>query len=232
MKLRRAAKRYLIQYPQWGFRFPRPTAYRSLQLVGSEYGGYYLDASQLDSNSVVYSLGVGDDISFDLALIQQFGVTVHAFDPTPQVNDWLTAQHLPDKFQFHRAGIADFDGETDFYLPPRSDFISHSIIHANQYSALSIRVPMIRLSSAMSKLGHSQVDVLKMDIEGAEFAVVEDLVRGHLRVRQICLEFHHRLSSLGTAKTKSAIALLEGFGMQLIHVCPRMEVFTFVSNNP
>ena len=30
---------------------------------------------------MVYSFGVGQDISWDLAMIERFGVTVHAFDP-------------------------------------------------------------------------------------------------------------------------------------------------------
>ena len=47
---------------------------------------------ELDANSVVYSLGVGDTIDFDLDLIQRFGVTVYAFDPTPYAKDWVTTQ--------------------------------------------------------------------------------------------------------------------------------------------
>jgi len=38
------------------------------------------------ATAVVYSLGIGEDISFDLALIEKYGARVHAFDPTPKVN--------------------------------------------------------------------------------------------------------------------------------------------------
>ena len=39
---------------------------------------------ELGSDSIVYSFGVGEDVTFDLALIDRYGMTVHAFDPTPK----------------------------------------------------------------------------------------------------------------------------------------------------
>ncbi|GIS76398.1 MAG: hypothetical protein CM1200mP12_21170 [Gammaproteobacteria bacterium] len=43
-----------------------------------------IDKSMIDSESVIYSVGVGSNIDFDLELIDSLGVTVHAFDPTPE----------------------------------------------------------------------------------------------------------------------------------------------------
>lgn len=228
MSLRLHARRYLRSYPQWRFVLPRVQLDRPLDRVGSEYGGYFVDASLIGSDAIVYSLGVGEDISFDLALIQGFGVSIHAFDPTPAVKSWIVAQSLPAAFHFHDWGIAGFDGDAEFYLPPRKDYISHSIVHARQYSQESIRVPMVRLGTAMHQLGHARIDILKMDIEGAEYAVLEDIVREKITVNQILVEFHHRLSSIGTGKTKRALALLESHGMKIAYICPRMEVFTLV----
>jgi FkbM family methyltransferase len=199
-----------------------------LSEVGSNYGGYFLDSSSVDSGTVVYSLGVGEDISFDLALIQRFGVTIHAFDPTPAVKKWLAAQALPGQFHFHDKGIADYDGEADFYLPPRQGYVSHSILRSRQYSRNSILVPMLRLSTAMHQLGHTRIDVLKMDIEGAEYAVLNNMVEEGIPVGQILVEFHHRLTSAGTDQTRRTLSLLESYGMKIAHICPRVEVFTLV----
>ena len=46
-------------------------------------GGWDYDASLLDEFSIVYSLGVGDYIDFDLGLIKRCQSNVYAFDPTP-----------------------------------------------------------------------------------------------------------------------------------------------------
>lgn len=221
-------RKYACSYPEWRFAPPRVQVNREMQKIGSDYGGYFLDSSLIVPNAAVYSLGVGEDISFDLALIEQLGLTIHAFDPTPKVKKWLASQALPQQFHFHDVGIADFDGDAVFYLPPRPDYISHSLIRARQYSQDSIRVPMIRLGTAMRQLGHPRIDVLKMDIEGAEYGVIENIVQDRIPVGQILVEFHHRLSSMGTNKTKQALSLLENYGMRIGHVCPRMEVFTLV----
>jgi FkbM family methyltransferase len=222
------ARKYFYTIPKWRFAPLRMQVVRKLQRFGSAYGGYYLDASMVGKNSVVYSLGIGKDVSFDLQLIERFGASVEGFDPTPAVKHWLSRQTLPEQFHFHAKGIADFDGETSFYLPPREDWISHSLIPAKQYSRESIRVPILRLRTVMRQMGHEKIDVLKMDIEGAEYAVLDDLVSEKIPVGQILVEFHHRLSSIGTERTRRSLALLEGYGMKICHICPRMEVFTLI----
>jgi len=221
-------RKYLRCYPQWFFAPPRVQVRCELERIGSDYGGYFLDPSKVSPDAVVYSLGIGEDISFDLSLINRLGVKVHAFDPTPKVKTWLTSQVLPDQFCFHDVGIAHFDGEALFYTPLRQDYVSHSIIQARQYSRQSIRAPVIRLGTAMRQLGHTRIDILKMDIEGAEYAVLEDVARERIPVGQILVEFHHRLSSIGTGKTKYTLALLAGCGMRIGYICPRMDVFTLV----
>lgn len=203
-------------------------AIRQLERFGSEYGGYFLDPSLLPANPVIYSLGVGEDVSFDLALIERYGCTVHAFDPTPKVASWVKSQSLPPEFVFHPIGIANSDGVTDFYLPPRPDFISHSLVRATQYSDQSIRVPVATLSTVMSQMGHTQIDVLKMDIEGAEYPVLSDIAGAGIQVTQVAAEFHHRLSGIGVPKTREILTLLNDSGMKICYVCPRFEVMTLM----
>lgn len=221
-------RKYLRSYPQWQFSPPRLQANRRLNKVGSDYGGYFVDLSVMPPDPVIYSLGVGEDISFDLCLIEQHGFTVHAFDPTPKVKAWINLQSVPNKFRFEPIGIADFDGEAEFYLPPRPDFISHSLIQAHQYSGSSIRVPVAKLSTVMAKLGHTRVDLLKMDIEGAEYSVLADLLRENIEVRQIVVEFHHRLSSIGIRKSRDILSSLNTYGMRICYLCPRLEVMTLI----
>jgi FkbM family methyltransferase len=226
--LRSPLYKYLRAYPQWHFSPPRVRTVRRLERFGSDYGGYFLDPSLIPVEPIIYSLGVGEDVSFDLGLIKRFRCTVHAFDPTPKVKLWIESQSLPPEFTFHPVGIADFDGVTDFYLPPRPDFISHSLVRAPQYSDCSIRVPVARLSTIMRNNGHTRIDVLKMDIEGAEYSVLAELIKNRIPVTQIVAEFHHRLSGVGARKTREILALLNQYGMKICYVCPRLEVMTLV----
>lgn len=228
MHLHSTIHRYLRAYPKWRFSPPRTQTLRPLEKFGSEYGGYFIDPSLIPPNPIIYSAGVGEDVSFDLALIERFGCTVHAFDPTPKVKSWIERRSLPAEFVFQPIGVADFDGSADFYLPPRADFISHSLVQAQQYSDRSIRVAVAKLSTIMHSKGHRRIDLLKMDIEGAEYSVVADLVREGIEVAQIVGEFHHRLAGFGARKTREAIALLNAHDMKICYVCPRIEVITLV----
>ena len=79
----------------------------------------------------------------------------------------------------------------------------------------------------MRQLGHDRIDVLKLDVEGAEYSILEDMVRQDIRVGQLLVEFHHRLSTIGIQETRRALELIKQLGMVTSHVCDRGEVFTF-----
>src|SRR5512140_3346052 len=85
--------------------------------LGTVYGGWTVCPDLLHRESIIYSFGVGEDISFDLGIIQRFGATVHAFDPTPRSIEWVKRQQLPPQFILHPYGIASYDGEATFHPP-------------------------------------------------------------------------------------------------------------------
>src|SRR5262245_49383259 len=68
---------------------------------GSDYGGWDVVATNICADSIVYSFGVGEDASFDMALIERFGLTIHAFDPTPKSIEWAKRQGFSDRFVMH-----------------------------------------------------------------------------------------------------------------------------------
>ena len=52
---------------------------------GTEYGGYLLPENiNLNSESIIYSLGIGEDISFDTTLSGKYNCKISMFDPTPR----------------------------------------------------------------------------------------------------------------------------------------------------
>src|SRR5260370_40762991 len=109
MYLRLLIRKYLRSYPEWVFHPPHVQVTRRLTRVGSDYGGYFLDTAIFPHDPVIYSAGIGFDISFDLGLIQQFGCIVNAFYPTPKVQAWIDGQSLWPKFRFHAVGSAALD---------------------------------------------------------------------------------------------------------------------------
>jgi FkbM family methyltransferase len=180
----------------------------------------------LSAESVVYSAGVGEEISFDPGLIERFGMRVHAFDPTPRSIAWVRKQALPEAFVFHPHGIAERDGRCRFNAPENPLHVSHTLLQRAGLGP-AVDLPVHRLATILRMLGHAQIDLLKMDIEGAEYGVLADLVAGPIPVRQLLVEFHHRWPEVGIAKTKHAIGMLQDAGYRVFSVSPSGEEYGF-----
>ena len=209
----------------------RVEEHRHTERFGTEYGGWNLIPSGIDAGSVLYSFGVGEDVSFDLAVIDALGVVIHAFDPTPQSIKWVKKQHLPEAFIMHEYGVAAHDGTAVFSPPDDPAHVSHTILPRPATSDRAVALPVKGLATIMAELGHDHVDVVKLDIEGAEYDVIEDLRTASIRPSQILVEFHHRFSNVGLKKTRSAIRVLRAMGYRLFSVSNNNEDYGFILSN-
>ncbi len=196
--------------------------------LGRPEASWTVCPSHLPPTSTVYCLGVGEEISFDLELIQRFGVTVHAFDPTPRTIEWIKAQTLPAGFVFHPLGVAARDGTARFLPPPNPGHISHSLIErATPWPAIEVSVH--RLTTLLRMLGHERIDLLKMDIEGAEYDVIRDLLDSGISVGQLLVEFHHRWREVEIECTKKTIRELNHAGYRIFHRSPGGDEYSFLN---
>ncbi|RYF85668.1 MAG: FkbM family methyltransferase [Chitinophagaceae bacterium] len=63
-----------------------------------------------------------------------------------------------------------------------------NIQHTDHYFEATVD----RLSSIMKEQNHSHIDILKLDIEGAEFEVIDTMIADNIDIRVFCVEFHTR----------------------------------------
>ncbi len=195
---------------------------------GTIYGGWDVATTNLNSESIVYSFGVGEDASFDIALMAKFNLTVHAFDPTPKSIEWVQRQGFSDRFVMHEYGLAAFDGEASFNPPVNPEHVSHTLLERPATKSNAITVPLKTLRTVMRELGHDAIDILKMDIEGAEYDVIDDLSRSDIRPQQILIEFHHRFPGVGLPKTIATIKQIRKMGYQLFSISASKQEFAFI----
>ena len=128
----------------------------------------------------VLSVGIGGDISFDLALVRRFGASVRCFDPTISEDDFerllgnasATAEERA-RVRFYPFGLAARNSVIPFYRSTNP--IVHSLVSEpglrGYAPAAYLRAPTLRLPQLLSVAGLERVDVLKADIEGAEWSV-------------------------------------------------------------
>lgn len=200
-----------------------------------KYGNRFVDwtfcPDKLNNESVIYSFGVGEDVSFDLELIRNFNLQVHAFDPSPRSIEWVGRQDLPNDFHFHPYGLADKDGEITFSEPIEAGVNSLKITSPEEAGSITHSLPVQRLATTLKKLGHKKIDILKMDIEGAEYDVIGDIISVPVPVSQILIEFHHRFASIGIGKTRDAITRLNQAGYSIFNVSASGEEISFINLN-
>jgi FkbM family methyltransferase len=185
-------------------------------------GGWWFTPDGLTADSIVYSLGVGDDIEFDLSVIKKYGVEVHAFDPTPSSVNMLNGRNLPPKFAFHPWAVAASDGSLTLYPHLRKDGtkcdVMYTMIAEQETIDDGIEVPAYSLSTISEKLGHDKIDLMKMDIEGAEYEVLEGLLTSPIKPTQLLVEFHHRFPGIGLEKTADIIERLREAGYRIFAI--------------
>lgn len=199
------------------------------EFLGSQYGGWAVCSQFLNADSVIYSVGIGEDISFDLALIQKLGCHIEAFDPTPKSLAWLARQNLPPQLHIHPLGLADFDGKAYFAPPKDENHVSHTLIQSVPQTQ-GIEVEVRTLTSLMQQLGNQRLDLLKMDIEGAEYGVIRFIADRAIPITQILVEFHHGIyPNLTLQQTKEAILLLLGKGYKIFAISPSGREYHFIA---
>ncbi len=195
---------------------------------GSELAGWDVAVDYINSESVVLSFGVGEDVSFDLELIRYFNLTVHAFDPTPKSIEWIDSQQLPPNFILHKYGLADFNGMARFNPPENPAHVSYTMLNRPSTESSSIDVLVKNISTIIKDLGYEKIDVMKMDIEGAEYAVINDLEMSGIRPKQLLVEFHHRFPDVSVSKTKEAVRKLRAMGYRLFCISSSGEEYAFI----
>ncbi len=213
-----------------------------LRRLGSDYGGWVFPENAITAESVCYLAGAGTDISFDLELAHHYGCQVHIFDPTPRAkahyddvrsailtartHDLPARPRYPDdpdavrRTQFHAYGIWHRNETLKFYAPANPDHVSHSVKNlqkTGEYFLAEVK----DLLTVMNTLGHDRIHLLKLDIEGAEYEVLDDIITRQIPVDIICVEFdeNHRkhLDAHYLRRIKNTIARMRDNHFLLVH---------------
>lgn len=190
---------FILQRIYHWFRFARvgifviPTSLPKMTL-GSSYGGYNIPALLVTENWNCFCLGAGEDITFELELAEQFDASVFIFDPTPRaIQHFDLMQAKNDTFEkskiyFFPYGAWSSNETLKFYAPQNPEHVSHSILNmqaTEEYFMAECLTP----TSLMEKSRCKSMDLLKLNIEGAEYEVMQALFLEGIYPTVICITF-------------------------------------------
>ncbi len=198
-----------------------------LEKLGSHTGGWVVPTDLITADWICYCGGVGEDISFDLELIEKFDCNVYAFDPTPRAVAHVQKYASDNlRFNFFDYGLWSENTQMKFYASRNSQLVNHSIVNlqgTNHFFMASCK----RLSRIMQELGHHRIDLLKIDIEGAEYEVLRTVIEDELSCIQVlCVEFDQPMPVQKTYRmTKEVVS----WGYVLVNI--DNWNFTFLRND-
>ena len=228
---------------------------KNLEKLGTSNGGWTIPQHFFKADSICYLAGAGEDISFDVGMADKYHSQVYIFDPTPRAikhfnqlrEHIISGERMPinqDKgfyqidtanlsnLHFQDIGLWKSNEEIKFYAPDNKKKVSHSILnlqHQEDFFIGKVR----RLKNVMETYGHKYLDMLKIDIEGAEYEVIDSIIEDELDIKVLGVaydEFTKPLDSGAMQRIISSANKICNYGYKLVFVDPSRYKTCFVKN--
>eukprot|EP01083_Nonionella_stella_P220089 787795_1 len=147
---------------------------RDIQNAKREKISICMDQLIKNRNCLVYSVGISSSYEFDIQM-GRYGCDVHSFDPTVDY-----PQNLAPNVTFHKWGL-------------RGSNANGAATHFQSHAYGNISGEMMTLSQIMNRLGHTKIDILRIDCEGCEWEVFAEPKTQKIlcNITQILAEFHY-----------------------------------------
>lgn len=182
--------------------------------------GHYIWPGPLNADSVVIDAGAHRG-QFSAELIRRFGCKCHLVEANPTLAAELA---VPGSVSVTNAALSAEDGSAPLHLTENPESSSLTLSAGSPAANRAIEVETVTLKSLMERLGLTKIDLLKLDIEGAEFGLIEITADDTLRaIDQLTVEFHDFQPRFSGARLfEKARARLESLGF----VCAVMSFRT------
>jgi hypothetical protein len=162
-------------------------------------GGYVVPSSVLPTADALISFGIGNDWSFEEQLLKRNpNILIHAYDHTVKVIrflDFIAATwnaHLGAEDSAIGRGITLFVVKSmlDRYESYRS-FFQRNVTHfQDRVLDRPDGTRCVTIEEVLARLEGKQQLLLKMDIEGDEYRVIDSLLTYQDRIKLMIVEFH------------------------------------------
>lgn len=189
-----------------------------------------LDASMIHKTFKVISGGVGGDISFELELSGRTGCEIALFDPSPTGKATIQSlSPLPMEITYHPIGLAEKSGSQRFAQPFNLE--EGSFRQPCRDEEKSLEWDTISVPDFMRDQAWEGLDMIKLDIEGFEFEVLDSILNAKIACKQLLVEFHYGKAFKNSFWRYVATILRLAFsGYRLVHLVQSDHTFIHKSN--
>lgn len=181
--------------------------------------GHYVYYPNLNYNSNIIDLGANNG-GFSVEILRHYKSKCYAIEPNEKLFHSIS-QEITEKLN---VAVGKDDGIVKFFLsnnPEASSLIKDFETHWGNFSEVNVEQVSWKKMLAKLKLKDSIIEVLKIDIEGAELDIIETFDENDLKlINQITIEFHDWLNKDLHMRTVKAIKKLVSHGYICITSSP------------
>lgn len=127
-------------------------------------------------------------------------------------------KYLPSRenYTLYNNAISDKEGETvSFYVDKNSPYNGSEIF--NYFNGEEYKINTITLSSIINNNNLDVIDILKVDVEGSEYKIFNNISdKDLLKINQITIEFHDFIDPSLKSKTEEILKKFESLGYSKI----------------
>jgi len=167
----------------------KPKALFDLLRIGkSNDGGYLVCKKAVNQSEFLVSFGISNDFSFEKHFVQLNKIPVHAYDPSISLKFFIK-QILFNLFRLNfKNFIKEITNTFKFY-----NFFNNrdNLIFYNQIGVGGNRIwKNIKFQEIISKTNFNKNIFIKIDIEGSEYRVLDELIEYQDHIEGLVIEFH------------------------------------------
>lgn len=196
---------------------------QNIERLGTIYGGWILPKDiKLNEDSVIYSVGVGEDMSFDMILSDRHKCNIILIDPTKKAKKhyeevthyyenikWKITGNVqkdyygimyplkPDLTKISYIEKALWDEKMDemkFYKQDNEDYVSQSLMEGIYGEKYDI-VSTETLKNIRDENEDFDIDILKLNTSGAEIKILHSMLNENIFPNYICINFNVKKQS-------------------------------------
>ena len=173
--------------------FKPKNEYDLIRLGQDNDGGYLIEKNSLSDAKSLISFGLSYDWSFEKKFFSIKGCPIHCYDPTIKYSSIkkFSRRSIANLFKIKNLlnkNLLKHNIDNIFLYNDYKKFFSNKVVHYE--SSIGIGRNKINFSELINRIKLYPV-FLKIDIEGSEYRVLDDILKYQDKIAGLVIEFHN-----------------------------------------
>ena len=180
----------------------------------------FVFANGFDDGCILVDVGCADDADLSVVMMERYSLKCYGVDPTKKHTSALKElekksnglfTHLPYALGCSDEELTFYESANNQSGSLRDDHVNITQDEINEYKVQCLTIPNLLIRHDIQK-----VDYFKLDIEGAEYDLINNLTKDDIKnISQLFVEFHHvQIPKYTQQDTLSAVSKIESLGFK------------------